>query len=132
MSTGPNLLNEVTYQTPVLASPKSIGQRCNETLALVALIVPAACGVAAGPAFTTSFLQHVAKNAPAGKSSCYVSAIQRRWVSQAKVREDADKIRMSRGETDVVNFAIKQLSTECADASNVRGQIAEKSPSSCR
>jgi len=65
------------------------------------------------PAFGASFLEHVASNAPGGNSGCYVNAIQQRWASQAKVQEEADKVRMSRGETDVVNYAIKQLASEC-------------------
>ncbi|PUE09400.1 hypothetical protein B9Z51_11030 [Limnohabitans sp. T6-5] len=65
------------------------------------------------PAFSRSFLDHVAKNSPKEKGPCYVNAIQRHWTSQGSVAEAANQVRQSRGETDVVNFAIRALRTEC-------------------
>ena len=82
--------------------------------AMAILSVPLCVHAAPSFAFQQSFLEHLAKNAPAGKSDCYVQAVQRHWPSQAAVTRDADKIRLSRGETDVVNFAIKRLAAECS------------------
>lgn len=81
---------------------------------IAALFMQTGCGEPKPPpAFTQSFLDHVASNSPPGKATCYVKAVQQRWPSQESVRQAADKIRMSRGQTDVVNFAIRELKDVC-------------------
>lgn len=66
------------------------------------------------PLFTESFLDHVARNAPAGKSACYVREVQRKWSSQSELSLAESRTRASRGPTDDVNFAIKVLNKLCS------------------
>ena len=64
-------------------------------------------------AFSPSFLDHVARNSPKGKGSCYVEGVQRHWTSEGDVDKAASEVREPRGRTDVVNFAIRTLRKDC-------------------
>ena len=64
-------------------------------------------------AFSSAFLDHVARNSPKGKGPCYVDAVQRHWTSQGDVYQAARQVREPRGQTDEVNFVIRALRAEC-------------------
>ena len=78
-------------------------------------ILQTGCGNSSPPAaFSRTFLEHVAANAPAGQGNCYVNAVQHQWANEQSVWEAANKVRVPRGEADVVNFAIKGLHAACS------------------
>jgi hypothetical protein len=64
-------------------------------------------------AMPDDFVEHVRSNAPAQVRECIVQGLLARWQSKGAVYMDANAYRTVRGETDVVNFAIKQLLPHC-------------------
>lgn len=83
------------------------------TLAMGFLCLLMACRNEPAPPYSASFIKHLKSNAPAGGQDCIVAATLARWPNEAALYAAADARRVTRGETDAVNFAIGVVARDC-------------------
>lgn len=63
--------------------------------------------------FSAIFIRHLRANSPADIRDCIEEKARLRWKNQYQIYGEANQIRMSRGETDVVNYAVGRLIPSC-------------------
>jgi hypothetical protein len=82
-------------------------------LSVALLHCAVACSSNPAPPFSPGFLAHLRANAPAPHKECIVAKTLARWPDQQALFAEASLPRAVRGETDVVNFAIRQVGPSC-------------------
>ena len=63
--------------------------------------------------YSDGFIEHLRSNAPESSRNCIESEVLKRWANLQILEAAANEIRISRGETDVVNFAIRSVQEQC-------------------
>ncbi len=83
------------------------------TGACVLLQSATACAPTPAGPYSAGFLAHLRSNAPDPIKDCVVAKTIEGWPSERALYAQANRRRAVRGETDVVNYAIKQVAPAC-------------------
>lgn len=66
-----------------------------------------------GAPYSRGFIQHLRANVQSARADCIEREMRQRWPNEAALYAAANQFRTVRGETDVVNYAIRVLADIC-------------------
>lgn len=68
-----------------------------------------------GASYSRGFVEHLRANARPGSAECVEREVRQRWPDEAALYAAANRPRAVRGETDVVNYALRVVAGVCPE-----------------